>query len=197
MLRLPYPAVLASRSPRRRELFGRLVESFDVEHPDVEEQFSTELSPEEIARSLAAKKARAVAARRPDALVVAGDTVVALHRDPGDYEILEKPADASEAAEMLGKLSGRTHLVVTGVCLVWPGGKDVLSVCSQVTFAELTPERIAEYVATGEPLDKAGAYGIQGHAKDFVERIEGSVTNVIGLPLEALEERLRRFERET
>lgn len=139
----------------------------------------------------AAEKARAVAALQPDAVVLAADTIVVL----GD-EILEKPQDAAHAAEMLRRLSGREHVVMTGVC-VWrpvPGGfrEAADTVLTRVVFRSLSEPEIAAYVASGEPMDKAGAYAIQGGAAGFVERIDGPHDNVVGLPLDAVKRLLAR-----
>lgn len=194
-MRLPLPVVLASSSPRRRELLSELVDGFDVAVSDVDEAAFTVEDPWETADALALAKARAVARLRPEALVIGGDTVVALplfispdaNGDAeGTYGQLAKPLHPEEARSMLRALSGREHLVITGVALVWPDGERVLHDTTRVTFRELTNEEIAAYVATGEPMDKAGAYAIQGGAARFVSRIEGSQSNVVGLPLEAL-----------
>jgi septum formation protein len=170
--------ILASASPRRRELLGQLGLGFEVSAADIDE---TPLMGEAAApyvERLARHKARTVAARRPGAWVLAADTTVAL----GDT-LLGKPRDAAEVREMVGRLSGRTHEVHTGVALVGPGREEVLGVCTRVTFRALSAGEIAWYAGTGESLDKAGGYAIQGKGGAFVSRIEGSPTNVIGLPL--------------
>ena len=154
---------------------------------DVDEEALTVSDPFETAERLAEAKARAVANLRPDALVIGGDTVVAL-----DGEQFAKPKHAADAKRMLRNLSGRTHVVATGISLVSPGGVQTFHDKTYVTFRDLSDEEIEAYVATGEPMDKAGAYAIQGGAAGFVTKREGSESNVIGLPLERLREHLRR-----
>lgn len=177
--------MLASASPRRRGLLGELLGSFEVAVAPIDEEGLTTADPWETAERLAVAKAAFVYASRPEALVIAGDTVVALDVG-GAWRQLAKPADAADACAMLRALSGRTHVVVTGVSLCWPGGSTSFTESSRVRFRELTDEEIAQYVATGSPMDKAGAYGLQDESQDFIERVEGSVTNVIGLPMERL-----------
>lgn len=173
--------VLASGSPRRRELLSQIVKEFEVVVADVDEESLTVDDPYETAERLAEAKARAVARRRPEALVLGGDTVVAL-----DGEQFAKPRDAEEARRMLRALSGRTHVVATGVSLVSSRGVHTFHEKTWVEFRELSDQEIDAYVATGEPMDKAGAYAIQGGAAGFVVRREGSESNVIGLPMERL-----------
>jgi septum formation protein len=170
--------VLASASPRRRELLGQLGLRFDVSAADIDETpYPGEAAGDYVLR-LAREKARAVAARVPGAWVLAADTTVAL-----GGELLGKPRDAAEAREMLGRLSGRTHEVHTGVALAGPPVEHALVVCSRVTFRALSAAEIAWYAGSGEPLDKAGSYAIQGKGGFLVASVEGSPTNVIGLPL--------------
>lgn len=174
------PLILASASPRRKELLEltgipfKIVPSHALEpQPDESE------TPEEYALSMARIKAVEVSGRCPDAVVLGADSVVAV-----DMDILGKPVDEADAVRMLGMLSGRTHRVVTGVCIVMPGREDHLfHVSTDVTMNEISPEAARAYVATGEPMDKAGAYAVQGRAACFVTRINGSYTNVVGLPL--------------
>jgi septum formation protein len=166
--------VLASGSPRRRRLLELLGVPFDVLPADVDEAPLPGEAPTRHVLRLASAKANVVAPRCPDGLVVAADTVVDL-----DGRILGKPTDASDAARMLRALSGREHLVHTGVVVA----DDVEVVTTVVRFVELFPADVERYVAGGEPLDKAGAYAIQGAAAAFVREVRGSVTNVIGLPL--------------
>ncbi len=178
--------VLASASPRRAELLRTLCVPFEV--LVVEGAEPAIGSVESIAawvESAAQAKAAAAATVRPDAVIVAADTVVIL-----DDQILGKPRDEREAATMLRQLSGRTHQVYTGLC-VWRGQLVQIShVVTQVTFRSLTDELIDAYVATGEPMDKAGAYGIQGKGSLLVEKIDGCYFNVVGLPLVRLAEML-------
>ncbi len=162
---------------------------FDVLPSDIAENLEPgEDAPLHTVR-LAREKAQTVAALCPMAWVLGTDTVVVL-----DGEILGKPENDAAARSMLGRLSGREHQVVTGVCLVAPGGgvREELHEASLVRFRRLTAEEIGAYVASGEPRDKAGAYGIQGGAADFVARLQGSYENVVGLPVDAVREMLTR-----
>ena len=171
--------VLASASPRRRELLQRLGIVFEVRPADVDETPRAGEEPPTLARRLAADKAQAVATGADGAWVLGADTVVDV-----DGVTFGKPTDDVDAARMLRALAGRTHLVHTGVAVRRPVGALVTEVVTtEVTFAELSDEVIAWYVATGEPSDKAGAYGLQGIGGALVERIDGNVSNVLGLPL--------------
>jgi septum formation protein len=170
--------VLASGSPRRRELLAQLGRPFDIVVPDVDESSRADEAPADLVRRLAVAKAEAVARLRPESVVVGADTIVVL-----DAEVMGKPVDAADASRMLHLLSGRTHDVLTAVAVV-PGG--CVTEQTAVTFRHLTGAEIDEYVGTGEPLDKAGAYGIQGLGGDLVAFIEGSWDNVVGLPMDAL-----------
>lgn len=188
-VRLKLPVVLASASPRRRELLSRIVTDFEVLPASIDEDALVDSDPWSTAQRVARGKALAVAVLRPDALVIAGDTVVALEADSG-WTQLAKPADPGDAARMLRALSGKTHTVVTGVCLKWPNGLSAFTETTKVTFREISNVEIESYVATGSPMDKAGAYGLQDDSQDFIVKIEGSVDNVIGLPTERLKEAL-------
>ncbi|MBL8060238.1 MAG: septum formation protein Maf [Chthonomonas sp.] len=186
----PYPVILASASPRRKELLNHLVDQFTVVCADVDEDSLTVSDPWQTAQRLAREKALTVFDRHPESLVIAGDTVVAM--PDGDAWIqLAKPTSLGHAKEMLRALNGRTHLVITGVALRWPTGMAAFTDETKVTFRAIQDSEIEDYVQTGEPMDKAGAYAIQGGAKQFVAKIEGSINNVIGLPTERLEEALR------
>jgi septum formation protein len=178
--------ILASASPRRSELLRAAGFDFQVVPADVDERPLPAEAPDDYVRRVALDKARAVAACMPDAIVLAADTCVVV-----DDAILGKPADAADAARMLAMLSGRPHDVLTGVAVIGPAGIRVESADSRVVFAELSAGEIAWYVASGEPGDKAGAYAIQGLASRYVERVEGSYSNVVGLPV-ALVYRLLR-----
>ena len=181
--------ILASQSPRRRELLERMGLPFRTITPDIDERMERALPPGELVAAISAEKAGAVAVQTgPDAVVIAADTVVAL-----DGAVLGKPADESDAARMLSALSGRTHQVFTGLTVAC--GADVRTVSEEtaVTFRPLTAEEIAAYVRTGEPMDKAGAYGIQGLGALFVEGIRGDYCNVMGLPLFLLGRMLSDF----
>jgi len=181
------PLVLASGSPRRKELLEEAGLEFTVLTQPIDESRLDQERPHEMALRLARAKARAVAQGLADPTVVLGaDTIVVL----GD-EVLGKPDDEAEATDMLRRLSGREHEVITCVAVTRaPGAEDwaVRTVRTRVVFRELTPRVIERYIATGEPMDKAGSYGIQGLGVQLVERTDGSFTNVVGLPLvEALE----------
>lgn len=170
--------VLASGSPRRRRMLAELGLEFTVAAAEIAEVAATGEGPADFVRRLALEKAAAVAAARPESWVLAADTVVALGE-----RILGKPADQAQAASMLAALSGREHTVWTGFALLRGREQVAEVVATRVWFAPLSPSLIRAYVATGEPLDKAGAYGIQGRGGMLVAKIEGSVSNVIGLPL--------------
>ncbi len=172
--------LLASASPRRRWLLGKLGIVFDVLAVDIDERPRAGEPPATFARRMALEKARAAHARRPDVWVLGADTIVEL-----DGDIFGKPADDADATAMLARLAGRTHVVSTAVALLRPGGDaaEEMLVSTDVTFRPLDAATIAAYVATSEPHDKAGAYAIQGEGAHLVDRVVGSYTNVIGLPL--------------
>ena len=173
------PLVLGSGSPRRRELLALAGLTFEVRVTDVPEEPLDGEEPSEHARRLARDKARAASLVAPHALALGADTIVVL-----DGEILGKPRDRADAAAMLARLSGRTHEVLTGFALAAGGNVRTSAVVrTEVDFRVLGAHEIEAYVASGEPLDKAGAYGIQGGAAAFVPAIRGSYTNVVGLPL--------------
>ena len=180
--------VLASNSPRRKELLTKIgIEKFKIISPNVDESVEDNLSPAEIVEQLSLRKARAAAKKAgPDDLIIAADTVVAL-----DGAVLGKPHDEADAFAMLSALSGREHHVYTGVTVL--RGEDVVTQHEEtaVTFRDIRPDEIRGYIATGEPMDKAGAYGIQGLASVFVDRLAGDYYNVMGLPLCALCRMLR------
>lgn len=180
-----YPVVLASASPRRVKLLKKLFDDFEVLPADIVEHEEIR-DPKELAVALASEKAYAVAELRPNSLVIGADTVVAI----GD-ELLAKPLNVDDAIRMLSRLSGRSHRVCTGVCVVAPGRNSVEFVEeTHVTFREIALDEIEQYVASGEPMDKAGAYAIQGGAANFVVGVDGDYDNVVGLPVEALRTRL-------
>jgi septum formation protein len=179
--------ILASQSPRRAELLRNAQISFEVDVADIPEERLPNERPAEMAVRLAAEKARKVAARRPDTLVLGADTVVALGQ-----EDLAKPRDAADAAGMLRRLSGRTHCVTTGVCLVGSGRETIAQESTLVQMVEIPEQEIAAYVATVEPMDKAGAYAIQGMASRWIARIEGCYFNVVGLPVPLVYRMLRQ-----
>lgn len=180
------PLILASGSPRRRKLLEDAGIAFRVAVSDAEEISASDASPAEVARRNARRKAEAVAAsQEPAAIVIGADTIVVL-----EGRIFGKPVDEENAARMLRELSGRTHQVITGVCIVRDGASETFAETTDVTFRQLDDDEIAAYVATGEPLDKAGAYGIQGLGGKLVERIEGDYDNVVGLPMTRLQRAL-------
>ena len=184
------PFILASGSPRRKRLLERLGLRFEVCVSDIDEAFATEDGPEHIVRRLADEKAADIGRRRPEALVLGADTIVVL-----DGEVLGKPAGPDEAARMLGRLSGRTHTVYTGIALRHDTSNRAVSAyeATNVTFAKMTDAEIRRYVRTGSPLDKAGAYGIQDDMGAlFIPRIEGDYYNVVGLPLHRFYQTVRR-----
>ncbi len=171
--------VLASQSPRRAELLRNAGITFEVQPAHIPEEKRPHESPAEYVQRLAREKAAAVFMQRNDAMPVLGaDTTVAM-----DNAVLEKPLDVVDAARMLKELSGKVHLVYTGVCLIGNGFCDVRVETTEVRFSKLTDEEIADYVASGEPMDKAGAYGIQGRASRWIERLDGDYFNVVGLPV--------------
>lgn len=177
--------VLASASPRRQTLLRRLFPDFTVDPADLDEDALTQPNPVATAEALALAKARWVATRHPEAVVIGGDTVVALGRESGSRQ-LTKPRDIEDARAILRTLSGRSHVVITGMALVGRGKEHTFHEISTVTFRPLSDAEIDAYVATGEPMDKAGAYASQGGAAAFIERLEGDLDNVIGLPVARL-----------
>lgn len=177
--------ILASQSPRRQELLRLIAPEFEVFAADVDEHIENGTSPDEAVMGLALKKARAVADLRPGDTVIGADTVVVL-----DGKILGKPRDNADAAEMLRRLASKTHTVYTGVCIIQNDVETAFFEATDVTFTDMTENEIAVYIETGEPLDKAGAYGIQGAAAPFISGIHGDFYNVMGLPVSALYRRL-------
>jgi septum formation protein len=186
------PLILASASPRRSELLRNAGLAFTVEPADIPEQSLPHELPLQYAQRLARDKARAVFTRRSDNVVLGADTVVVV-----DEHLLEKPADAQDAARMLRLLSGRAHQVITGVSLIAWGFERTEAEITEVWFSALSNGEIADYVETREPMDKAGAYAIQGLASRWVERIDGCYFNVVGLPVPRVYRMLRELERET
>ncbi len=182
--------ILASNSPRRRELLAQIGLAFTVAPSHVDESVLPGEAPVSYAERVAQDKARAAAKQAGKGIVIAADTIVVV-----GGAILGKPADAADARRMLTELSGREHEVVTGLAVMDAASEQCVTRISitKVWFRDLTEREIASYVATGEPLDKAGAYGIQGRGALLVERIEGCYSNVVGLPLSLLGEMLREF----
>jgi septum formation protein len=170
--------VLASASPRRQELLRKAGIPFEVQPADVPEDPLPGESAQACAERLAREKALVVAGQRPHDCVLGADTVVVV-----DGQILGKPSDAAAAARMLRLLSGREHQVITGVCLVVSGRWSVASEITSVTMSEISENEMTQYAASGEPMDKAGAYAIQGIASRWISRIDGDYCNVVGLPV--------------
>ena len=187
---MEHAIILASNSPRRRELLAQIGLAFTVAPTDVDERVRPGESPQGYAERLALDKARAAALRVKAGIVIAADTIVV-----AGGTILGKPADAEDARRMLKELSGREHEVVTGLAVMdtTTGRTSVRMSTTKVCFRTLSEREITAYIATGEPLDKAGAYGIQERGALLVDRIEGCYTNVVGLPLSLLGEMLRNF----
>lgn len=180
--------ILASASPRRKELLRLINEDFEIVTSQVDETLPGGIPPEQAVILLAQKKARAVAEIRPGDTVIGADTVVAL-----DGAILGKPKNDDNAAAMLKALSGKKHMVYTGVCVISPEGESCFAGSASVKFAEMSQSEIAQYIASGECRDKAGAYGIQGIGARYIEYIEGDYYSVMGLPVHLLYEQLKRL----
>lgn len=173
--------ILASGSPRRRELLSWLGVDFEISVPDIDETMRTGETPADYCSRLSGEKARSVELGHPHALVIAADTVVALRG-----RLLEKPVDRHDAANHLRLLQGNVHEVYTGYTILHEGRIITRVVLTKVSFRPMNEGEIAWYVSTGEPMDKAGSYGLQGIGSLFIDRVEGSYTNVIGLPLSDL-----------
>lgn len=184
--------ILASASPRRSELLRDANIAFTVEPAHLREEPLPHEKPLDYAQRLACDKARAVFARYSSHVVLGADTVVVV-----DEHLLEKPSDERDAERMLRLLSGRTHRVITGICLVAAGFEQTEAEVSEVCFSPLSEKEIAAYVRTGEPMDKAGAYAIQGIASRWAKRIEGCYFNVVGLPVPRVYRMLRAAETAT
>src|SRR3989304_6108226 len=182
--------ILASASPRRKELLEQIGLSFMVEPSNYQESMSLELEPHELAKSLSLEKARLVARNHRNALVIAADTFIVF-----EGKILGKPRTETKAKEMLRTMSGKPHSVITGFTIIDTDSNKTVSrsVETRVHLRKLGSDEIDAYVRSKEPLDKAGAYAIQGLGSVIVERIEGDYSNVIGLPLSALTESLKEF----
>ena len=188
------PLVLASASPRRRELLARAGFEFEVTPADVDERQRDRELPKAYVSRLAFEKAETVAAGLPDGglqVVLGADTIVVV-----DGDMLSKPRDTQGAREMLRRLSGRSHDVLTGVALLRGPERRSAVEQTRVSLVELADDVIEWYLTTGEPMDKAGAYGVQGIASQFVERIEGSYTNVVGLPVSVVGRLIRDIAQE-
>jgi septum formation protein len=179
--------ILASSSPRRRELLRMIGIAHEVMPADIDESYLAGEPPVVHAERLAREKGEAIAARHPESVVISADTIVVI-----DEQVLGKPRDTAEATRMLRQLSGRTHTVFTAVAVARRGRLESGVEAVTVTFRELADEEIAAYIGTGEPMDKAGAYGIQGYGATIVERIDGDFFAVMGLALGRMIALLRR-----
>ena len=180
--------VLASASPRRQELLHYLIQDFIISPTDSDESLPEGIKGDEAVELLSRRKAKACAKKYPQAVVIGCDTVVEL-----EGQILGKPVDEKDAKRMLSMLSGKTHHVYTGVCIIFQNMVHTFHVCTSVNFVNLTQQQIDEYLATGEPFDKAGAYGIQGYGCTLVKEIHGCYYNVMGLPVATLGEQLKNL----
>ena len=183
--------ILASASPRRNELLSLILDEFQIEPADVDESIENNIPLEQIPAYLAAKKAKYVSERHPDDIVIGCDTGVFI-----DNNIIGKPSNEKAAYQILKLLSGRTHHVITGVALCRGGRISCFSQATEVEFYPLSEEEINDYILTGEPMDKAGAYGIQGKGAIFVRGIKGDYFNVVGLPVAMLKRKLEEFVRD-
>ncbi|NSL51612.1 Maf family protein [Calidifontibacillus erzurumensis] len=182
--------VLASSSPRRKELLAYAKIPFTIMVSEVDEDFDPNKDPKEIAQDLALQKAKAVfnSADLDDAVVIGADTIVTV-----DNQILGKPKDAEEAKNMLKMLSGREHVVITGVAIVSSANSTIFYEETKVQFWDLTDEEIEDYIKSGEPFDKAGSYGIQNLGSILVKKIDGDYFNVVGLPIARTYRELKKF----
>ena len=185
---MEHKIILASASPRRQELIRHITDNFEVAVSNVEENVPLGMVAEDIPQYLATLKAKDISAKYPQNIVIGADTCVI-----ADGKVLGKPKDENDAVDMLKKLSGKTHSVITGCALV-KGDKSLsFSVTTEVEFYPLTDEEINLYIKSGEPFDKAGSYGIQGKGSLFVKKINGDYFNVVGLPVAKLNKVLNSF----
>ena len=190
MLNVMKTIILASASPRRKEILSKKGLKFSVDESGYEEDLGLDLKPDKLAVFLSREKARDVARRHKNALIISADTIVVLKK-----RIFGKPLNKTEAKEMLKTLSGKAHTVITGYTIIdTDSGKELSrSVESKVFFKVLSDAEIDTYIKSGEPMDKAGAYGVQGLGAVIVRKIDGDFFNVMGLPLNTLAESLKKF----
>ena len=181
--------ILASTSPRRKELLASLIKEFEIKPSDYEEDMTLKLTPSELAKTLSYGKA-ASTAKNEKGIIIGSDTFISL-----EGEVLGKPHTSKRAKLMLKKLSGKTHEIYTGLAIINTETKKEIKEfeITKITFKKLTEKEINTYIATGEPLDKAGAYALQGLARKFITKIDGSETSAIGLPLEKLKKELNKM----
>ena len=187
MIKVRYPVILASSSPRRKELLSKIVPIFRTVSAKIDETPFQDEEPHALAQRLAKEKTLFVFESHPDSLVIGADTIVVVPQDTAN-SILNKPSTPEEATCMLQKLSNSEHLVITGVVLRWPKGFEAFTETSYVTYRPIDSQEIEDYVATGQAFDKAGGYNIK-----FIETIKGTLENLLGLPLERLMESLRQI----
>jgi len=182
--------ILASQSPRRKQLLEQVGLKFEIDSSNYEEDMTLKMDPKKLVEHLSLGKAMDVAERHDDAIIISADTIVAL-----DGEVFGKPKTAEGAKQMLRKFSGKAHVVLTGFTIIDTGTNKQISksVETKVYFKNLSEKEIDAYVATGEPLDKGGGYAIQGLAALFVEKIEGDYFNIVGLPILPLSKELKNF----
>ena len=180
--------ILASASPRRRELMNLITANFTAVSADIDETIPKNVSPQGASEYLARLKAERVSQDHPDEIVIGCDTTVVL-----EGEIFGKPADRNECFRFLAKLAKKTHQVITGCCIIYKNKNVSFSEITNVTFKNLSISEIEAYISTGEPFDKAGGYGIQGKGALLAEKIEGDFFNIVGLPVSKLAEELRNF----
>ncbi len=191
---VPPRVVLASASPRRQELLKKVVAEFDVDPADLDEDALTLDDPIATAKKLAQAKAALVALRHPESWIIGSDTVVAMPLEDGTAIQFSKPVDEDDALEILSQLSGRIHYVITGIAVVTPDQAAIAHAIAEVEFNAVSDEQIREYIQTGEPMDKAGAYGAQGMGAFLVKEIRGDFETVVGLPTELLRNMLQAID---
>lgn len=180
--------ILASRSPRRKELLKRINVPFEVIGSDIEETIDLNLTPDQVAQSLAFQKSSYIAKKYPNAYVIGADTIVVF-----ENKILGKPQDEDDAYKMISLLSGNTHSVLTGVSIIHGEMNITFHEQTEVTFWELSDKEIRSYIKSGEPFDKAGSYGIQQLGSLFVKEIKGDYFNIVGLPISRLYRELKKI----
>ena len=181
--------ILASGSPRRKQLLKSLGVEFEAVAPNMDEIYDSELAPKEVAKHISKNKAQEIVGRYPECAVIAADTIVVINN-----EILGKPEDEDSAAEMIRKLSGSWHEVITGICILYKREITLFSETTRVHFKKIDNEFIDWYISTQEPMDKAGAYGIQGYGAMIVDKIEGDFYNVMGFPISKIMSELKKLD---
>lgn len=185
--------VLASQSPRRREMLKSIVSEFELASADIDETVKPDELPEDYVTRLAIEKAQVIAKDKPNSIVIGSDTTVVAITDSNEQVILCKPEDLADSQRMFALMSGKIHLVMTAFALVYNDKVRVENVVTEVNFRKVTEQEVEAYWLTGEPQDKAGSYGLQGIGGKFVKSINGSVSAVVGLPLAELEQGLIEF----